>query len=80
MLKPQTKNTMLKSQSKRSYTTSTIAANSKDTFFKEKHQFYDYSKTIVCSETVDSPRFLNNVYMSIFHYIFESQDNAAASV
>lgn len=42
-----------------------------------KLKFYDYRKIITRPETTTgSPRFLNNIYLSVFYYIIEMQNNA----
>ncbi|KAE9527257.1 hypothetical protein AGLY_012955 [Aphis glycines] len=76
------KKSIWNTKSEKMYMSSIIAMNSKhnDTFTRGKFQFYDYCKTIICcgGETVtDRPRFLKNIYSAIFHYILESQINAA---
>ncbi|KAF0767286.1 DUF4455 domain-containing protein [Aphis craccivora] len=76
------KKSIWNTKSEKMYMSSIIAMNSEhnDTFTRGKFQFYDYCKTIICcgGETVtDRPRFLKNIYSAIFHYILESQINAA---
>jgi len=76
------KKSIWNTKSEKLYTSSIIAMNSKHTFTRGKFQFYDYCKTIICygGETVtDRPRFLNNIYSAIFHYILELQINAAVN-
>jgi len=78
------KKSIWNTKSEKMYMSSIIAMNSKhnDTFTRGKFQFYDYCKTIICcgGETVtDRPRFLKNIYSAIFHYILESQINAAVN-
>jgi len=82
LLKYNTKKSIWNMKSKEAYMSSNIAANSKHTIARGKHQLYDYCKTIICcsgENVTDKPRFLSNVYSAIFHYVSESQMNAAVN-
>lgn len=47
---------------------------------QQKSIFYDYSQIITSYTPVHSPRFLNNIYLSIYHYLSESQINAIVNI
>lgn len=81
LLKPEIKNSVWNTtESYKTYVSSAIAENPTATFSKEQFEFYDYCKTVMGFETTDSPRFLNNIYSSIFHYILDVQHNAAVNI
>lgn len=81
LLKSEIRNSIWNTRFEKSFISSKISANSMHAFYKGKLKFYDYCKSIFTnSETIDGPRFLNNIHQIIFHYVSESQSNAAASV
>lgn len=80
LLKSQIVNSIWNTKNEKAYIMSNVNVNSNNMFFNGKFKFYNYCKTIVASsEKIDSTRFLNNIYLSIFHYISESQHNAAVN-
>lgn len=80
LLKSEIRNSIWNTRFEKSFISSKISANSKHAFYKGNLKFYDYCKTIFSNaETTGGTRFLNNIYQTIFHYVSESQSNAAVS-
>lgn len=70
------KKSHIKSRSRKS----AISKKSTQMFSSGEFEFLDYGKSIFQSGTTGSRRFLNDVYLSVSHYISESQKNAAVSI
>ncbi|VVC38361.1 Hypothetical protein CINCED_3A023370 [Cinara cedri] len=78
LLKPHIQSSIWNTKSKSSFVLETVTLNSANTFVNGKFKFYDYCKTLVTSpKPIDGSRFLNNIYLVIFQYTMESQQNAA---
>lgn len=81
LLKPHILSSVWNTNSKSTFISSKVTLDSTNTFVKKKMKFYDYCKTIVVNPgPVASPRFLANIYLSIFQYTTESQTNAAVNI
>lgn len=82
LFEPKVKNVIRKADSKRSSRASKSKANikkSKIMFAKETLQFVDYCKTFDQPKNTDKSRFLNNIYLSIFCFVTESQSIAVVN-
>lgn len=62
-------------------TSSETSENTERAFHKWNRKFRDYCRTFLPdAETTGGSRFLSNIQQTIFHYLSESQNNAAVSV